>query len=744
MASMQTNYNSEGIEYAIRQIDDGTIFERFAQDLLCQILGLEFKPIGGTHDRGIDGLDRCFEPKGTSDTIYQISIERNAEAKIRKTIAALRKARKKFRRLVYVTNRRIPDQDVLEEKIFRELNVVLRCRDVAWLRGNVNKNEGTLRTFLTFVDSNYHSFATPGSSPILADFESDPRLCVFLRQQWESAGANARLDDVLVDSLILLALEGTDPDQGILMKRDPILDTIRTKIGFSSKVVDEKLDARLRHLSRKPRRIKLHKTGGYCLPYETRIELEGKNLHDAALHAAFRSGSEERLKAALKAEDVQVQDARALLFRVVNELFKKQGLEFANFVIKSEGQSAVEKSLDDIISEVVDDSTVVPKNRTSVKRALLAAMRDLIYRGTDEEIGYLRSLANSYMMLFLLQIDPKLATYFSTLAGRLRVFVDNSILVPAISEYHLDEKHRRHWNLLVNSTRSGVDLVISETALNELAAHFRKVLQRYTDEFAGNEEIYSDEEAIPYIDEILIRAYFYARTGGNTDTFEKFVDYFVSPGPRMEDELAAWLQGTFRIRVSKTKAPETSQFKANFKALREELMKRKKSEQQAANDARTILHIYQLREDGHESDATGIFGYKTWWLSTDVLTQKAVENCFGKRFKTSCYMRTDFLYNYITLTPSFAQSNEIFDVMFPSLLGVSVSHHIPPELAHAVRDSMRVHASYGAPRMKALLGTLAERLKTEPTAMSRSRVNQIVGEVFGQKSRAASRSSHRT
>jgi hypothetical protein len=418
----------------------------------------------------------------------------------------------------------------------------------------------------------------------------------------------------------------------------------------------------------------------------------------------------------------------------VNELFKKQGLEFANFVMKSDGQSAVEKSLDDIISEIVEESSVVPKNRTAVKRALLAAMRDLIYRGSAEEMGYLRRLASSYMMLFLLQIDPKIATYFSTLAGRLRVFVDNSILVPAISEFHLDQPHRRHWNLLVNANHTGVELVISETALNELAAHFRKVLQRYQDEFAGNDALYEHEEAIQYLDEILIRAYFYARSAGYTNSFEQFVNQFVSPGSnRMEEELAEWLRGTFGIRVSRSKVADTPQFKADFKVLRDELMKTKNSEQKAANDARTILHIYQLREDGKESDNSGVFGYKTWWLSTDVLTHRAVENCFGKRFKTSCYMRTDFLYNYITLSPSFTQSNQIFDVMFPSLLGVSVSHHIPPELAHAVREAIREHASYGAPRMRALLGTLSERLKTEPTAMSRKRVKQLVGEVFGEQ-----------
>ena len=47
-------------EFALIQIKDDYIFERFAQDLLCQRLGHTFVPVGGVKDRGIDGLNHCF------------------------------------------------------------------------------------------------------------------------------------------------------------------------------------------------------------------------------------------------------------------------------------------------------------------------------------------------------------------------------------------------------------------------------------------------------------------------------------------------------------------------------------------------------------------------------------------------------------------------------------------------------------------------------------------------------------
>jgi len=41
----------DAFEYAMLCITDGKVFERFAQDLLCQIIGEKFKPIGGRSGR---------------------------------------------------------------------------------------------------------------------------------------------------------------------------------------------------------------------------------------------------------------------------------------------------------------------------------------------------------------------------------------------------------------------------------------------------------------------------------------------------------------------------------------------------------------------------------------------------------------------------------------------------------------------------------------------------------------------
>ena len=69
--------NPEAFQFAISQIRDGFVFERFVQNLLCQIQGVEFVPLGGIHDKAMDGVEHSSSPKADSRTVYQISIEQD-------------------------------------------------------------------------------------------------------------------------------------------------------------------------------------------------------------------------------------------------------------------------------------------------------------------------------------------------------------------------------------------------------------------------------------------------------------------------------------------------------------------------------------------------------------------------------------------------------------------------------------------------------------------------------------------
>ena len=103
-------------------------------------------------------------------------------------------------------------------------------------------------------------------------------------------------------------------------------------------------------------------------------------------------------------------------------------------------------------------------------------------------------------------------------------------------------------NLLLNAANAGVELIITKAILDELVGHIEHTIRVYNEEYRGREAVYADAEAILYVQEILIRSYFYALLDGRQLTFDAFIETFVTPGARtIRGELIEWLSGTFGI-----------------------------------------------------------------------------------------------------------------------------------------------------------------------------------------------------
>jgi hypothetical protein len=485
----------KAFEFALSKIEDGFVFEKFSQDFLSKVLSYEFIPVGGLKDRGIDGLEHLFHRKGYKRYIYQMSIAKCCEEKLETTLKKLKKNNIKFDLLYFVTNQNFRNKDKVVDGLYEQYKKPIIIYDLDWFSSQVNSSTGTINAYHTFVNSYLHEFSKPGKSYVVGNLVDDPRLFVFLRQQWDANRKYLDLDKILADTLILYCLEGTDPEKDIFKTKEQIKEGIAKLIKFDPKLISDTIDMRLNELSNKPRRIKCHsKKNAYCLPYDTRVEIQERNLKDSALHEEFKVESEKKLKMHLKDAQLRVSDCLSLIETSINQLFYKQGLEFADFVLHGENQQAFEKDLPDIISSVVDQSGVVLKNKEEVKTSLLISIRDIVYNGTPAQKYFLNRLSNTYMMLFLLQCDPKLVTFFNTMASKLNVYVCTSIIIPALSEFHLEPINRRYWNLLKGAHNAGVTLTVNETIINELVSHFRMIIYKYENEYKDNEDIYLGDE----------------------------------------------------------------------------------------------------------------------------------------------------------------------------------------------------------------------------------------------------------
>jgi hypothetical protein len=721
----------QAFEFALSKINDGLVFERFGLDFLAKVLGYNFIPAGGLQDRGIDGLEHTFNRDGLARTIYQLSIERSHRAKVRDTLDKLRANKIQHDRLVFVTNGRVEKKDALVDDMFERYKIPVTIYDADWFKVHVNDSEQTVSAYSVFVDSYLHEFAKPGKSYAVANLEGDPRLFVFLRHQvWDDYRPGTPVEELLADALILFALEGTDPDKGILRSREEILAEIAKHVKFDPSTLYPMIDQRLAHLSKKPRRINHHRQENkYCLPYQTRLEIQNRALRDLALYEVFKASTEEKLRHYMPEQAMDGADCYPLVEAVLHQVFCQQGLEFAEFVLHGEAAQAVEKSLPDITAQIVDNSSVPRSHVAQVKSSLLMAIREIVYNGTSSQAEFLTRLSRTYMMLFLLQCDPRLATYFRSMASKLRIYVCTSILIPALSEYYLDEKNKRYGNLLRGVRNAGANLLVNDTIIAELAAHFRMIRARFDGAYAGRESVYSEEPEILYVPEMMIRAYFYSRLRGNVSSFDEFLSAFVSPAmTQAEQQLIDWLAAEYGIEYVSDASLGVRISPGDEAALAQAIAEHKSALRKAQTDARLVLTVYALREMRNEAGAGGIFGYQTWWLSTDTSTDKAVKKVFPDRYQTSCCIRADFLYHYVSLAPSKTAADDAFKEMFPTLVGVSISYHLPAEAANVAHRFVKSHSTTNPARLRAILRELSDRIKTEPTRANRVYVKHFLDE----------------
>jgi hypothetical protein len=728
--------DKDAFEHAISKIDDGNIFEIFSKEFLAAALGYDFIPVGGTKDKGVDAFQHIFHRAGNEKIIFQISTEHGQEAKIYNTIDKLSGNGINYTKLYYVTNRKINNAETIIDEVFDKKSVHLTIYDIRWFTTNCNLSEKTIKAYQIFVDTYLHEYSKPGKYYTIANLDEDSRLYVFLGQQFDSNRSDLKLDNLLSDTLILFALEGTDPEKDIFKTEIEIKKSIKKYLKFDPQLIDSKITERLHALTTKPRKIKFHtKKLGYCLPYETRCEIGERNLKDELLYNEFYDQTQSTIRKYFGELKVGVKDVEGLITKVFNKIFSKQGLEFSNFVLNGDGHSVVEQNLNDVIGNAVDESSVINENKEKVKTALYLAIRDIVYNGSKEQQRFLKSLSNTYMMMFLLQWEPKLSTFFQTLASQLKVFVDNSIIVPALSEYYLETGNRRHWNLLLGAKKAGIKMFINETLLDELVSHFKMIDHKYYNLFQQQEEFYlSDEYELLFIDEILIRSYFYAKRNGEVKNFDDFLDNFIDPNLKtIKQELITFLADTFGITFISNQMWDIKVDPDDKQKLTDILSHKKNADIKAENDAEMILAIYYLRNKGNESSSTGIFGYKTWWLSKDTSTYKAVVKCFGsEKYPISCYIRPDFIYNYIALKPTEEEVNDAYDEIFPTMLGVNLSYHLPKDVSQAVQEKVKEFHNKSPLRVKQILRNLSDKLKSDPSLQNRNSVEHFLDKELRQ------------
>ncbi|WP_431965698.1 hypothetical protein [Actinacidiphila sp. bgisy160] len=707
---------------------EGFPFERFAMSFYSSLIGADFVPLGGIKDGGADARDGAiFEEKGRPETYYQASVEIDAESKIRRTMARLREFGRDPKVLFYLTSKTIKYSDRVERELTAELDVTVYIRDGGYIVAHVNDDVAGRAAFDEHLRSYTDFLKRIGSSRLIeaSKHVKNPAAFVFLSQELERRSGNEKLVDSVVDALALWALEGTDPDAGILYHSEKVEQVIAQSLPSVTALVKPRLRRRLEVMSDKKfhggRAVNWHrKDDVFCLPFETRQRIEEENTADETLRLEVISSFEDRLrKEGIKGlGKVRGRQAVEVALRTLQLSFERNGLEFAAFLHANDNSDY--GTITDCLAVALKEYGLTGRDSVNVGDGAFALLRGVLYNSSEVERRYLQRLSRTYALLFTLNTEPKLVDFFQEMTGEFHLYVGSDQIVRALSEHYLDEPDRMTANTLLMAGKLGAKLILTDPVLEEVVHHLRVCDFEYRNHIADIDE-YMNYEVARNAPHIMLRCYLYARINQDLgwrrpQSWPAFVKQFCTYAdlhkPAAFDDIRRYLQAKFSLAFESVEDLESLVDLGEVEALAVQLEEAKRDPRLARNDALLALAVYGHRAAKKETSSVSEFGYATWWLTSETAILKYTRGIV-REHRARYVMRPDFLLNFLTLAPSAADARQTFKSVFPSLLGIKLARRMKLETFNQIMDSVAEAVNLDEARRSAEIAKSLDKLKSD-------------------------------
>jgi len=725
------------VELALEKVEP-TPFEKFSQAFYGAVQGTDYVPLGGMHDGGAEGfeLSHIFESSKIG-RFMQASVTGDARSKIRQTVRRLRDFGRELTHLSYVTSQIIPHIDVEEDSLSEELGVQVRIRDRKYLSIHINESPKTVQAYDSYLLGALGYLEKFGSAGTVGEAKGLPAraLCVFLGQEIDRRRGNTQLLESVTDSLILWALEGTDPDKKIFLNRREILEKVEGALPSASQFIRGVLGARLERLSEKStaggRAIRWYKKQDlFCLPYETRELVRAENTEDELLRLKVDDVFRGRIISAL-GDDVDaaiVEDILRACHRTLEITFENQGLEVSYFLTDEEADTPIVPSIYDHLELALNELKFNGNNYSIASDVCIKVLNGTFYNSSDSERLYLGKMSRTYIMMFILKNDVKVVEYFRNMSGNFILYIGADLLIRALSEYFLDEADQMTINTFRILKSSGSDLVLTEKCLEEVWSHLKATDAEFVNNYSRIEP-HLDMAIARSVDRILIRAYLYARLkpinstkrpSGWRSYIENFVDYKTLHAETGFDQLRKYLIAKFGFSYEDTEEMsdgiDPEELRNVTKDIFDERWRQKntpdKERMLAENDALQVLRVYSRRKMNGEKNKANPYGYKTWWLTQANSIRRATGEVVSK-YKSKYMMRPEFLLHFISMSPTENQVRKSFNTVFPTILGIRLSNRL--DKATFVKAIYEIGEAYKVDEARALvkLSELSNHLQSD-------------------------------
>lgn len=723
------------INYLLGGID-GFAMEDLFVALLSHRHGEQFIPLGGRKDGGADGKLQGVYSQSEGHFV-QISRETGVETKIEKTITRLREVGRKPTALTYWTHLSVPKRDVYEEQLSSSTGVVVRIKDRSSVISLINDSEETVelvrRTFAAQISELVQQKSL--SQNVISAFANDPTVYAYLKFEVTERHDRTALLNPVVDALIYWGLRETDPDMGVLSRRQSLKEKIAAVLPGARNLVIPLVDARLQALTEKnhdgSQRVRYYTASdSFCLPYEMRLTLATESAADIQLTESVLDSLRSRAESAGAGADSDT--VAKVTLNVIYTHFHEQGLVLAAFLEKRlESITTQEQILELELNKSLDVETVSSRTYTSA----LAALRGFFYSPNEDETKFQKRLSKTSLLLVSLKHSPQVLEYFNRMTGKFRLFVGSDIIVKSLSEYYLPEDSRTVTNLLLAAREAGAHLILAEPVFGEVFTHLHATTLEFRNYYAAREEFLSTA-VCSQSHRILIRAYFYAKALKLVRGWRSYINTFVDCDPlinrekRARDQLRAFLTKAYGFEYVSLEDMEKGVNSKEQLALTELLENRDPAKNRvlASNDALMALSVYAIRRRENEEYKYDGFGLATWWLTKETRILPYTVDLV-RAHGTPYIMRPEFLLNFLSLAPNASLSERARDLL-PTHVGLQLGRNLSDYQMHTLLSAVEEWRDLPKERVEVRMSEFADRLKYDRLKKHGSNLDLDDGELF--------------
>jgi len=727
---MKMNITVKLVETTLANVHDGFKFEKFSQVFMSAISDNTYKPVGGTHDGGADGINEdsgLFEEESKNYSFTQISIEKNSKNKIEKTLLRLKNYEREVKKLTYITSIVVKDIDKIEDEISDKYNIRLVIRDAKYIASNINYSHQTEKAFEEILFDTYDHLKIFGDSSLvkkstLVEDNNLAFLFSFIQNELNNKKDRKSLTTSLTDSLILWSLEGTDPDKKIFMSEKEILNKILETLPTTKTFIKSLFSDRLKNLTQQRtsegrQKVQFYKKQKiYCLPYETRNDILQKNIIDEGLFLDIKNQLNNKIIDFDNTLTSQcIESLIQLVFNTLNLIFKNEGLEFTAFIQNPE-KSFMKKPMNYIIDEVFEGSNITDK--IDDKKEIISKVINYIFYQTDDLNikTYLHKLSETYILLLSLKADGRIVDYFEKMSSNFNLIIGSDILVRALSETLLQNNNKPNTNILKILNEANAKLRCTDYIIDEVWNNIKTSDFEYKNHFAKIEQ-YMKIEIARESSKILIRSYFYNKLSNtNKQTLhwnsfiERFCDYDKLHTSSGFEQIKKYLINKFNLDIIDKNEIDRIIQQDELLKLKNKLKDTKKTEILENNSATTVNLVYAIRSENKESSNGNKFGYKTWWLTNERTTMRYTKE-LSKKYNSFYIIRPEFLLHYISLIPSKKDVKQTYQAIFPTVMGIKMSGRISIEEYNKLLNRLKEASKYDNARLKVKIEEEVDRLK---------------------------------